>query len=170
MRLHAETHAGRCAGGDHVARVQRNEVADIADQLRHAETIVFVLPFCIFLPLTSVHSDRFCGSGTSSFVTIHGPVGPNVSQPLPLSQVPPRSVWNSRSTRRCKRNNRRRNRMNRLADISCGRADHDAELNFPVQLLRPAWPQHVVVRPGERAEGLEEHDRLLRHAAPVSAA
>src|SRR3954469_16953060 len=41
--------------------------------------------------------DRFCGSGTSSFVTSHGPSGPKVGQPLPLVQVPPRSSWYSRS-------------------------------------------------------------------------
>src|SRR3546814_10596276 len=29
--------------------------------------------------------------------TSHGPMGPKVSQPLPLSQVPPRSIWYSRS-------------------------------------------------------------------------
>ena len=38
-----------------------------------------------------------CGSAFSSFVTIQGPTGPKVSQPLPLSQVPPRSIWYSRS-------------------------------------------------------------------------
>ena len=36
-------------------------------------------------------------SPASSFVTSQGPVGPKVSQPLPLSQVPPRSIWYSRS-------------------------------------------------------------------------
>src|SRR6476469_1189901 len=37
LRLHALTDARRRAGGDHVARIQRDEVTDIADQLYHAE-------------------------------------------------------------------------------------------------------------------------------------
>jgi len=49
------------------------------------------------VPFTSSHIASACGSGTSSAVTIHGPTGPKVSQPLPLSQVPPRSSWYSRS-------------------------------------------------------------------------
>lgn len=56
-----------------------------------------MVPFCFSSPLTHSLSGRFCGSGTSSAVTSQGPSGLNVSQFLPLSQVPPRSIWNSRS-------------------------------------------------------------------------
>src|SRR5688572_26801227 len=35
--LHAEPHAGRCAGADEVAGVQRHETADVADECGHAE-------------------------------------------------------------------------------------------------------------------------------------
>jgi hypothetical protein len=54
-------------------------------------------PSCLRTPLTSSHMARSCGSPTSSEVTIQGPTGPKVSQPLPLSQVPPRSIWKARS-------------------------------------------------------------------------
>lgn len=56
-----------------------------------------VLPSCLSSPLTHSFTSRPCGSGTSSAVTSHGPSGVKVSQFLPLSQVPPRSIWNSRS-------------------------------------------------------------------------
>ena len=59
--------------------------------------MVLVLPVCMRSPFRSSHMPSACGSGISSLVTIHGPVGPKVSQPLPLSQVPPRSVWKLRS-------------------------------------------------------------------------
>ena len=59
--------------------------------------MVLVEPFCMVLPLTVSHIFRFCGSATSSLVTSHGPVGPNVSQLLPLVHWPWRSVWKARS-------------------------------------------------------------------------
>ena len=60
--------------------------------------IVLVLPRWRCSPLTSSHMSRFCGSLISSLVTNHGPIGPKVSQPLPLFHWPPeRSIWNSRS-------------------------------------------------------------------------
>ncbi len=98
LRLDAQADAGRRAGGDDVAGMQRDEVADIADQLAHVEDHRLACcrsaSACRPLPATSAGSaDR----GPRRVVTSHGPVGPNVSQPLPLSQVPPRSVWNSRS-------------------------------------------------------------------------
>ena len=59
--------------------------------------MVRVLPVCMRSPLTSSHMSSFCGSGISSRVTSQGPIGPKVSQPLPLSHWPPRSSWYSRS-------------------------------------------------------------------------
>src|ERR1700693_5828083 len=59
--------------------------------------IVVVEPSWTRLPLTSSHMESFCGSPTSSAVTSHGPTGPNVGNPLPLSQVPPRSCCQLRS-------------------------------------------------------------------------
>jgi len=48
--------------------------------------------------LTSSHIFSFCGSPTSSAVTSQGPMGPKVSQPLPLSHwPPPRYSWYWRS-------------------------------------------------------------------------
>ncbi|MNL69855.1 hypothetical protein D3C87_1947690 [compost metagenome] len=59
--------------------------------------MVAVEPSWKVLPLTFNHMRRLAGSGASSRVTSQGPMGPKVSQPLPLSQVPPRSVWKARS-------------------------------------------------------------------------
>ena len=59
--------------------------------------MVLVWPVCMRLPLTSSHMASFCTLGTSSRVTSQGPIGPKVSQPLPLSHCGPRSSWNSRS-------------------------------------------------------------------------
>ena len=63
-----------------------------ADQLATLKIMVLVLPSCMRTPFTSSHMCSFCGLGTSSRVTSHGPMGPKVSQPLPLSHVPPRSI------------------------------------------------------------------------------
>src|ERR1700674_366865 len=59
--------------------------------------MVLVLPVGMRLPFTSSHMARLCGSRISSAVTSHGPSGAKVSNPLPLSQVGPRSSCHSRS-------------------------------------------------------------------------
>ena len=140
VRLHAEPDAGRRAGGDDVARMQRHEVADVADELApRRRSSSCVVPSCMRLPSTSSHSGRFCGSGISSLVTSHGPIGPNVSQPLPLSQCRRARSGTRARTRRCRRNSRRRSRAPRSPGRSARvRADDDAELDFPVGLLRAA--------------------------------
>ena len=58
--------------------------------------MVRVLPVCMRLPLTSSHMSSTCGSVISSVVTSHGPIGPKLSQPLPLSHCDDWS-WNARS-------------------------------------------------------------------------
>ncbi len=61
-------------------------------------TMVRVLPRWRFSPFTSSHMFRLCGFLISSLVTNQGPIGPKVSQPLPLSHWPPeRSIWKARS-------------------------------------------------------------------------
>ena len=65
--------------------------------MRTSKIMVRVEPSCIRCPSTSSQRARFWGSGISSWVTSQGPTGPKVSAPLPLSQVPPRSICHSRS-------------------------------------------------------------------------
>ena len=56
VRLLAHAHAGRRAGGDDVARLQRHEVADVATPAcATPKIIVCVLPFWKRWPLTSSH-------------------------------------------------------------------------------------------------------------------
>ena len=57
-----------------------------------SKIIVLVLPVCMRSPLTSSHIASLPGLPTSSAVTSHGPIGPKVSKPLPLSHVYPRSI------------------------------------------------------------------------------
>src|SRR5208283_4530196 len=45
----------------------------------------FVLESCRISPLISIRMSSACGSGISSFVTIHGPIGAKVSKVLPIS-------------------------------------------------------------------------------------
>ncbi len=82
-----------------VARQQRHVLRDVGDELaRRRRSSCFVLPVCRRSPLTSSHMSRFCGSLISSVVTSHGPIGPNVSQPLPLFHCDALFfIWNSRS-------------------------------------------------------------------------
>ena len=58
--------------------------------------MVRVFPVCMRLPLTSSHMSRFCGSRISSLVTSHGPIGPALSKPLPLSHWLV-AIWKARS-------------------------------------------------------------------------
>src|SRR5216683_1340090 len=60
-----------------------------------SKIIVLVEPFCRVSPFTVSSMSRCCGSLTSSLVTSQGPIGPKVSQPLPLVHWPPRSIWKS---------------------------------------------------------------------------
>ena len=60
-----------------------------------------VVPFWRSSPLTHKRSPSDWGSSTSSAVTSCGPSGLNVSHDLPLSHVPVRSIWNSRSETSC---------------------------------------------------------------------
>ena len=48
------------------------------------------------LPFTSSHMSSVCGSLISSVVTSHGPIGPAVSKPLPLSHWLV-AIWKARS-------------------------------------------------------------------------
>ena len=59
--------------------------------------IVAVVPVCMRLPFTSSHMSSFWTSSISSFVTIQGPVGPKVSQDLPLVHCPDSFPWKRRS-------------------------------------------------------------------------
>src|SRR5471032_3014270 len=97
VRLDAHAHARRRAGGDDVARLQARAAAQVTDNLGHAEHHGSRIAVLIALAVDSSHSSKVCGSATSSAVTSHGPIGPKVSKPLPLSQVPPRSICHSRS-------------------------------------------------------------------------
>src|SRR5207245_10324322 len=48
------------------------------------------------------------------------------------------------------------------ADEARGLSDHDAELDFPVELIRAARPQDRLVRIEDRVRPLREDRRLLR--------
>src|SRR5262252_9601970 len=62
-----------------------------------SKIMVLVLPRWRLSPLTSSHMSRRCGSLISSLVTSHGPMGPKLSELLPLIHCPLRSIWNTRS-------------------------------------------------------------------------
>src|SRR5262249_62171441 len=49
-----------------------------------------------------------------------------------------------------------------LADEARGLADHDTELDFPVELIRAAWSQDRLARIQDRVRPLREDRRLLR--------
>ena len=59
--------------------------------------IVLVDPVCILLPFTSKYIERFWTSSISSVVTNYGPIGPKVSQDLPLVHCPDLFIWKSLS-------------------------------------------------------------------------
>ena len=59
-------------------------------------TMVRVLPLCMRFSFTSSAMSSACGSRVSSVVTSHGPIGPAVSNPLPLSHWLV-AIWKERS-------------------------------------------------------------------------
>ena len=67
-----------------------------ATRVATEKIMVRVFPVCMRVPFTSSHMSRTCGSGISSVVTSHGPIGPAVSKPLPLSHCPVAN-WKARS-------------------------------------------------------------------------
>src|SRR5689334_17842068 len=94
--------AARDPGGVPVMMMSPGSITKNCEQYHtrcsQPKIMVLVEPRWRFSPLTSSHIDRFCGSLTSSLVTNQGPIGPKLSQPLPLFHWPPeRSIWNTRS-------------------------------------------------------------------------
>src|SRR5260370_26092741 len=53
LRFHAEPDTGRCSRGHDIARQQRHEMADVADDVRTRKIMFLVEPFCMRWPLTS---------------------------------------------------------------------------------------------------------------------
>ena len=68
-----------------------------ASTISRRKIILDVLASCSTSPFTRWRIRSEWGRLISSRVTSHGPMGPNVSQPFPLSHCGPRSNWNSRS-------------------------------------------------------------------------
>ena len=74
-RLHAQRHARRRAGRDHVARQQRHVARHVGRRAsRRRRSSSSCCPVCRRSPLTSSHMSRFCGSLISSGVTSQGPM------------------------------------------------------------------------------------------------
>ena len=98
--------------------------------------MVRVLPVCMRSPFTSSHMSRFCGSVISSVVTSHGPIGPAVSKPLPLSHCAGGHL--ERALGDVVDDAIARDVAERLglAHVLGLGADHDAELDLPVELGR----------------------------------
>ena len=156
--------ARRRAGGDDVAGQQRHVAA--TRRRRAAATpkiIVRVLPVCRRSPLTSSHMSRFCGSLISSVVTSHGPIGPKVSQPLPLLHWRRAALQLELALGHVVDDAVAGDVAQRVlhGDIARRAADDDAELDFPVELRRVLRQHDVVVGADDAGRRLEEHDRML---------
>ena len=89
--------ARRRAGGQHVARLKGDEAADVADEFGHAEDHGARVAGLHALTVQVEPQAQALRIGHLVARDQPGAMGPKVSQPLPLSQVPPRSIWNSRS-------------------------------------------------------------------------
>src|SRR5271166_6083788 len=161
-RLLAHAHARRRAGGDHVAGEQPHEVAHVGHQLAHAEdhrpraAVLHALAvdvaehrqglrigYCVLRHYK--RPDRAEGRAALALV----PGAAALELVFALADVVDDRVAGDVIQRRALRN------------VVAAGADDDAELDLPVHLLGAARDHHVVVRPGIRAERLEEDDRLL---------
>ena len=134
-------------------------------------TMRLVLPFCRTSPLTRSSMARWCGSGISSLVTIHGPIGQNVSMALREREdaglhlaaldVAGGDVVEDHVA----------------GDVVLGLvgaeelaalADDDGQLELVVELLGQALGvDDRVVRADDRVDVLEEHDALVHRVRPV---
>src|ERR1700674_1052132 len=95
----------------------------------------WVVPSCFSVPSTRRRSFNDCGSGTSSAVTIHGPVGQLRSRLLPLKYCPPHPLWMSRGDVVQHRVAEDVAAGGRTLDVGSAPADHDGELDLPVELV-----------------------------------
>ena len=75
LRAATRAHAFRRAGGDDVARLQRDPA--LMSEIRNGtlNSMWRVFEPCFFSPFTVSHRSSFCGSGISSAVTMQGPNG-----------------------------------------------------------------------------------------------
>src|SRR2546426_158131 len=162
-RALAESHAGGGAGGDDVAGQERHELADITDERRHVEDelagraallgrAVHPEPQAQVVNVADLvrRSEEGPERGEAvaalalhplaATLELEGPFGVIVVEHV-AGDVPQRLV---------------------PLDIRRPTPDHDRQLHLPVQLGAVSRDEDVVVGTADRADRLEEEDRLLR--------
>ena len=80
--------AFRCASGNEVTWLQRGEARDMRDDLRHRKDHVRRRTILLQPIVDPEAQAEAWGSGISSAVTMHGPIGQNVSRLLPRVHCP----------------------------------------------------------------------------------
>ncbi len=167
-RLLAHADARRRAGGDDVARLQRHEAAEV----RHEEgdAVDHGLGGAVLHGLAIDREPHVERLRVGNLVLRHQPgadraegvgglaLGP-LSRMLELEGALGDIVHDAVAGDIIQRLGFR--------DVFRGLADDDAELDFPIGLLRAARDQHIVIRTANGRRGLHEDDRLRRngHAA-----
>ena len=162
-RLHAGADARRRAGGDHVARLERHEAADIADQVGDAEDHrlgvagLHALAVDVEEHVEVLHVVDLVGGdqprperaeGRAALAL--GPLAAALDLELALGHVVADGVAGDMGQRLG------------FVDVAAALADDDGKLDLPVGLLRIARDHEVVIRAAEAARRLVEDDRLLR--------
>ena len=75
-RIHCGRDSARRAGRNDGARQQGERRRRVSISAKQSKIRCLVFECCRCSPLTQVRSSSLCGSGISSGVTIHGPIGP----------------------------------------------------------------------------------------------
>ncbi len=130
-----------------------------------------MLPLWRTSPFTRSSMARFMGSSISSAVTIHGPIGQNVSMPLQNEKTPDfiSRRWMSRAVMSLKTVKPAMWSIGLLGAEELARlADDHREFELVVELVREVLGvDDRVVRADDRVDVLEEDDALVHRVRPV---
>nr|GEU28106.1 putative aminotransferase [Tanacetum cinerariifolium] len=155
-------HAGRRARGDHVARFQRHELRQVADDLRHREdhggrvTGLHALAVHFQVQVEVLHVADVLGRDQ--------PRADRAERVAALALVPLRAAFELvRPLRHVVDHAVAGHVLERIVfrDVLRAGADDDPELHFPIGLPGPLGQHDRIVGARQRGDRLQEHDRLL---------
>src|SRR5579884_1636506 len=162
-RLHADRHPRRSAGRDHVARHQRREMTDVADDVVDAEDQVGGVAVLDALAVDLGPQLQF--TGIADLVGGHHPGAEGTERVAALALRPLAAALHlvgplGDIVHDAEPGDVVRRVVNR--DIAGGGGRVDTELNLPVGLLGSFWDDHVVVGAADAGRRLHKKDRLGR--------
>ena len=164
VRLDSHADARRRPGGDHVARMQAHELAEVVHEERRLED--HGLGRAVLAPRAVHVQPHGKIRGIADFIGRDQPGTQRAKSIAALALVPLAAALELEGAFGQIVDDAVPGDVPggiRLADVARHAADHHAELDFPVHLGGAARFQHRVVGSGDAARGLHEHDGFGRN-------